>query len=205
MSYFDHRFASNSDIKEIVSRSEGRDKPQNIQALYNFGTGFHCGITEPHKLDRTTLTQAELELIDKMAKRFWRDPMCRDLVNLPDFRREHEFYRSNRFGLEGTRCKLDGDSRAAKTILELKGLAVTTNKGFLESLLHLDYDQGAAWYLDNASGFTQYERVLIVGISKKDPDLLFKLLIDRNHEYYRSGKAKIAKGIYLWKNVYGFK
>jgi hypothetical protein len=203
MSYFDRPEASNSDIKKLVARVEGREELKNIQALYDFGTGFHCGITEPHKISGD-LSPADVELIGKMSKRFWRDELCRNLVMMPDFRREHEFYRRNRFGLDGSRCKVDGDSRKLKTILELKGLAVTTHNGFMDSLMHLDYDQGIAWYLDNASGYVKYERVLIVAISKKDPELLFKLLVDRSHPMYRSGTDKIKKGIKIWKQ-HGYK
>jgi hypothetical protein len=219
MSYFAHSYASNSDIKEIVNRHHGRTKPENIQELYDFGSEFHSGIIEPHKMDKTKITETQVELIDAMSKRFWKDDMCRKIAMMPDFRREHEFYRLKRFGV-GARCKTDGDSRKLRIILELKGLSVTTEKAFKDSLLHLDYDQGAAWYLNVASGvndtvydavmlrrypgMTHYDYKLIVGISKKDPDLLFKMLIDRNHAYYKSGLKKVNYGINIWKNVYGF-
>lgn len=205
MSYFNHRYASNSDIKEIVARHHGKTKPDNIQLLYDFGTEFHSGITEPHKMDKTKITQDQVELIGDMSKTFWKDDMCRKIAMMSDFRREHEFYRKHtRFGI-GARCKTDGDSKKLRVILELKGLGVTTEKSFRESLLHLDYDQGAAWYLNVASAnWAPYDYKLIVGISKKDPSLLFKMLIDRTHSYYKSGLKKVNYGVNLWKNVYGF-
>lgn len=211
MSYFNHHYASNSDIKELVARHNGKTKPENIQLLYDFGTEFHSGITEPHKMDKTKITQDQVELIEEMSKTFWKDDMCRKIAMMSDFRREHEFYRANRFGV-GARCKTDGDSKKLNVILELKGLGVTTEKSFRESLLHLDYDQGATWYLNVAScDWLQYREYghyyshkLIVGISKKDPGLLFKMLIDRNHAYYKSGMQKVNYGVNLWKNVYGF-
>lgn len=204
MSYFQHHYASNSDLKEIVNRHEGRQKPENISAIYDFGTEFHAGILEPHKADWTKVSAEQKLLIEAMAKTFWKDNLCRNFAMVSDFRREHEFYRINRFGLAGVRCKVDGESRKLNTILELKGLGVSTQKAFEDSLLHLDYDQGAAWYIDVASGFIQYKQKLVVAISKEYEDRLFKVLIDRNHPYYKSGKNKIEKAIGIWK-MYGLR
>lgn len=204
MLYFHHPYASNSDIKTIVDRHEGRMKPEGIELIYELGTEIHAGITERHKLRPHVTTQEQKDLIDAMAKRFWKDELCRNFVMMPDFRREHEFYRVNRFGLEGVKCKTDGESRALRSILELKGLSVTTEKAFKESILHLNYDQGAAWYLDTATGYVKYERKLIVGMSKKDPDLLFKMIIDRNHQYYKYGMEKIKNGTSIWR-MYGLR
>lgn len=204
MSYFRHHFASNSDIKELVSRVEGRQKPDNISEIYNFGTEFHAGILERHKMRPDAIDQGKKELIDAMSATFWRDDMCRTIAMMPDFRREHEFYRINRYGLEGVRCKCDGETAKLQTILELKGLSITTEKAFKESIMHLDYDQGGAWYIDTATGHVVYKRKLIVGISKRDPDLMFKMLIDRDHQMYKTGSLKIRKGVALWKQM-GYK
>lgn len=204
MSYFKHHYASNSDIKTIVDRVAGREKPENIDLIYDLGTEIHAGVLERHKLRPDVTTDKQKELIDAMAKRFWADKLCREIVMMPDFRREHEFYRSNRYGLDGVRCKVDGESRSLRTILELKGLSVSTENAFKESIMHLNYDQGATWYIDTATGYIRYERKLIVGMSKKNPDLLFKMLIDRSHPYYASGMEKVKNGVTLWKQM-GFK
>lgn len=203
MSYFAHHYASNSDLKKIVSRHEGHVEQDNLQLIFNFGTEFHAGILEPHKANWDNVTVEQRLLIEKMSKTFWKDEMCRSIAMAPDFRREHEFYRSNRFGV-GARCKTDGDSKKMKVILELKGLSVTSEKQFKESILHLSYDQGATWYLNTASSPAHtYDYKLIAGISKKDPDLMFKLLIGRDHEFYKFGLTKVEKAVALWKQ-YGF-
>ncbi len=204
MNYFNHHYASNSDIKKIVNRSKSIQEMDGLDMIFAFGTEFHAGILEPHKADFSKITVEQKELIEEMKKTFWRDQMCRDIVSMPDFRREHEYYRSNRYGLQGVRCKVDGESKSLRTILELKGLAVTTEKAFKESLLHMNYDQGATWYIDTVSGVIRYRQKLVVGISKKNPDKLFKMLIDRNHPYYRSGQAKVENGVKIWKQ-WGFK
>ncbi len=206
MSYFQHPYASNSDLKELVSRHEGREKPDNLEAIFDFGSAFHAGILEPHKLDTSTLTPAQVELVRVMSKTFWKDEMCRNIAMAQDFKREHEFYRQNRFGI-GARCKVDGVSKKLRIILELKGLSVTSEKQFKESVLHLGYDQGCTWYLNtSSSAHVMYQYELIAGISKIDPEHPpFKLLLGWDHQYYKTGIEKVKAAVHLWKNVYGFK
>lgn len=199
MSYFDHRYASNSDLKELVARVECRDKLDNIDAIFDFGSAFHAGILEPHKADLSMLSAEEIELIGEMSKTFWKDKLCSEFVLTPDFRREHEYYRKQRFGI-GARCKVDGESKRMGIILELKGLSVTTYKSFIESIYHLSYDQGAAWYLNvTSSEAIMFRQKFFVGISKKQPDRLFKVLVDRNHDIYKSGEKKVKKAVGLWR------
>jgi hypothetical protein len=199
MTYFNHQYASNSDLKTIVDRHEGRQKPDNIGLIYDFGTEFHSGILEPQKNDWSKVTAEQKLLIQEMSKTFWRDKLCQQIAMMPDFRREHEFYRINRFGLAGVRCKCDGESARLRCILELKGLSVTTEKAFKESVMHLHYDQGSAFYIETATGHVRYDTKLIVGISKINPDMMFKMLIDRQHPYYRTGYQKISKAVRIWK------
>lgn len=204
MSYFQHHYASNSDLKEIVARHEGRMKPENIQEIFDFGSALHAAILEPHKVEWEKFDEDEQQMLKMMRDTFWRDQMCRDIVMMPDFRREHEFYRVNRFGLEGVRCKTDGETAKIQTILELKGLRCATYKAFIESIEHLDYDQGSNFYIDTATGCVNYKQKLIVGISKQHEDRLFKVLINRDHQLYKNGGEKVKKAVKLW-HAYGMK
>lgn len=212
MSYFKHFYASNSDLKKAVSKFYGAAEPDNLEAIYNFGTQFHSGITQPQLFDSTGLADVDVELIGEMSKTFWKDRMCRDIVMMPDFRREHEFYRQERFCDDGpgtgitARCKADGDSKSLGVILELKGVKVATEKSFREAVMHFGYDQGATWYLNTMSSEAyQYRYELIVGISKIHPDRMFKILVDWKNEYYRSGLQKVRSAKHVWKNIYGLK
>jgi hypothetical protein len=196
--YFNHNYTSNSDLKALAYKVAGKEKPENIQDIYDLGTELHYNITEPHKMTLLPGTE-KYELAMEMRKTFFKDDLCRNFIMSHDFRREHEFYRVLRNGVNA-RCKTDGDSKGLKTIFEFKGLSVTTQKGFEDAIVNFDYDQGAAWYLDVCSGFVQYKQVLMVGISKKQPDRLFKLLVDRNHLYYKTGSEKIRERVQLWKS-----
>jgi hypothetical protein len=205
VSYFAHSYISNSDLKEIVRRHNGIPKMEGLQEVFDFGSEFHAGILEPHKSDLSRIKAEDQELIKVMSKTFWKDEMCRKIAMAHDFRREHEFYRVNRFGFEGVRCKADGDSRALQVCLELKGLKVATQKAFEEAILFHSYDQASAWYLDVMTGTWHYKYQLVIGISKIYPDRPpFKLLVDRNHTNYKTGLHKI-KSSSLIARQYGLK
>lgn len=203
-SYFDHEYASNSDLKKLMNL--GKELPENIGVIYDQGTLNHQALTEKHKADEWLRQQQEeitvacveakrkYDLACTMAKTVLKDDLCRKMIMMQDFRREHEFYRLDVYGIKG-RCKTDGDSKMISTCFEYKGLSVTTDKAFEEALYHFDYDQGAAWYMDTM----RYKYWLIAAVSKAQPDRLFKRIVDRNHQIYISGREKVIKATNLWK------
>lgn len=196
--YFNHEYASNSDLKRLMSHIEGDVEPENLDEIFKLGTLIHQIILEPHKADRT---HKDYALAVTMGKTFMKDDMCRKIIMMPDFRREHEFYKEDVLGIKG-RAKMDGSSKMISTILEYKGLGVTSEKAFEESIMRFHYDQGAAWYLNCSDyRFHRYRYCLLVGVSKKEPDRLFKRLIDRDHKFYNSGMVKAEQGVGLWKNM----
>lgn len=197
--YFDHSSISNSDIQKFLQQiGLKREMPANIQAIYDLGTEFHSGILEPHKRRPDILTKEQNELIDKMAKTFWEDKMCRDFAMAKDFIREKEFYEPLQVGgMEiCARCKMDGARTGIKMQLELKGLNVTTEKQFFESLVSLDYDRAVAHYQLTS----KYHWSLLVGISKKNPKLLFKKLVKRFDNFYAEGEHKLIEALHLLKD-----
>lgn len=218
MAYFDHDYVSNSDLKAIVSKSEGKVKPDNLQQIFAAGTLNHEALLEPYKAKRWLdnemsdyrmpeallpedrfKAEKQYNLALTMAKTVLKDELCSKLIMMHDFRREHEWYRVNRLGFKGVRCKTDGDSKILSTIFEYKGLAITSDKQFGEAIMHHDYDQSAYFYL-NVVGYKNY---LIAGVSKKEPDRLFKRLITHDHPCYYSGEQKVIKAERLWKQ-HGF-
>lgn len=194
--YFNHEFASNSDLKKLVKMMEDGvvDEPENLSDIFDLGTLIHAILLEPHLADRT---HKDYELAKEMAKTFMKDPLCHQLMFLHDFKREWEFYRYNVHGIKA-RCKMDGKSTSMSAILEYKGLACRSQKEFDEAIYRFNYDQGAAWYLD----VTNYKHCLIVAVSKKDPRRIFKRLIDRDHLIYKIGEEKVVKAVTLWKEFF---
>jgi hypothetical protein len=197
MGYFDHDFVSNSDLKGIINKiAPKRDAPENLNEIFEAGTLNHNALLEPYKADKTHIGY---NLAKMMADTVLKDELCRRLIMMHDFRREHEWYRTDMFGLKGVRCKTDGDSKALSTIFEYKGLAITTENGFDNAIINHDYDASCYFYL-NVVGYKNY---LIVGVSKKNPKKLFKRLLTKDHEYYKSGQVKIERAIGVWKQ-FGF-
>ena len=199
MSYFDHPNLSNSDLKRFKERlGLSRPAPDNLQAIFDFGTLFHKSILEPHLITEEDKKSDDYKLAQAMSKRFWKDPICREFVMAKDFRREHEFYEPltvNGIQIEA-RCKMDGARTKVKFILELKGLSVTTQKAFEESLIDLDYDQAVAHYMLTS----KYPLELIVGISKRDPDKLFKRIVKQYDDWYLGGEQKLIDTLYKLKD-----
>jgi hypothetical protein len=190
--YFNHSYVSNSDLKSLFNISQGIQQPENLDAVFDFGTKFHAGILEPNTIDLRG--DPDEYLIKRMHDTFFADRLCRDFILMPDFRREHEFYREDVHGLKA-KCKMDGSSKAVKSIMELKGLKANSHNAFYMAIDRFDYDQGAAWYLD----VSKHDQCLIAAISKTDPKKMFKVLIDRDHHYYKSGVAKIQHKVAVWK------
>jgi hypothetical protein len=199
MGYFDHPNLSNSDLKKFKERMGlSREAPPDLQAIFDFGNLFHKSILEPHLITDADKTKEGYELAQAMSKTFWKDPMCRDFAMAKDFKREHEFYESLEVaGMRiDSRCKMDGARIKMKWQLELKGLRAATQKEFETALIDLDYDQAIAHYLLTSG----YNTALIVGISKRNPDRLFKRIVKKHDDWYAWGEEKLIKTLRLLRD-----
>jgi hypothetical protein len=195
--YRAHQFVANSDLKEVVARYNGKKKLENLEVIFEFGSLFDALVLEPHKAN---MDHGKLELALAMKKTLLNDKMIQKVFGMYDFRRQHEFYRRGVFGVEGAKCKCDGDSKALNFIFELKGLAVNNQSQFEEAINFLDYDQAMAWYMETA----KREHYLIAASSKTKPDNQFQNSITCDHKFYKSGLEKVKHATWLWK-MYGFK
>lgn len=191
--YRKHEYVANSDLKRLKKQFSTVEEPKNLDEIFSFGTLVHQLILEPHLAD---FTHKDIKKGIEMRDTFLNDHFCRTVVKHPNFRPEHEFYRKNIMGIEG-KCKMDGELRDLRTILEFKSLGIQTQKAFEDAIIRFDYDMGAAWYLDVSS----YDHLLIAAVSKKKTDQLFKLVLDRQHPLYLSGKEKYTFWVNKWKEL----
>lgn len=201
--YFSHHYISNSDLVKLKRMGTDYVEPENLQIILDQGTLNHNALLEPYKADiwlKEAIDKAsnqeerikaynDYELAKRMACTVLKDPLCRSVIMAPDFRREHEWYRTGCLGFHGTRCKTDGDSRKLGVIFEYKGLKVANDNAFASAIGHHDYDQASCLYINT----TKLPRWLIACVSKQYPDRLFKRLVDANHNIYKNGQTKIEK------------
>jgi len=191
--YFSHPYLSNSDIKRFQNNlGGGLEVPENLQAIFDLGTLIHAMILEPQHADKT---HEKYSMAKAMSDTWWADPLCRDFSMAKDFEREKEIYEEVVVGPYRVkmRCKCDGARMGIKTMAEIKGLAVTTEKAFREALLRFDYDQAIAHYMITGG----FDRALIVGISKKDTRKLFKYFVKKNDNFFAEGEDKLIQALTL--------
>lgn len=195
MNYFDHENISASDLKSFLKKlGGGYEDPANLEQIFEFGTLFHQTILEPHK-NYNHEPSAELRLATNMKDTFFKDDICRMFITGHDFKREEEFYEVVEVGgmQYKARCKADGSRRGISSLLELKGLKMTSSKTFDAAIDRLNYDMTAVHYMLTARA----ERMLIVGISKIDPRIIFKKIIKRCDETYIVGEEKLIQTLRL--------
>lgn len=171
-----------------------RERPENLQAIFDFGSTFHAGILEPH-LVSGTVPWADLALVKRMRDTFFKDQWCREFIMGRDFRREEVFTSEIKVGpyQYKSRCKADGVRLGIKTLLELKGLSVTSKQAFIAAIDAMNYDMAAVHYMLTAG----CEWMVIVAISKIKPGLMFKHIIKRHDETWLWGEEKLIQTLKL--------
>lgn len=195
MNYFDHPYVSNSDLKNFKKKiGMAPEDPLNLQAIFDFGSLFHATILEPHLTNKDDMSD-DAVLARKMKDTFFKDELCRSFVMAPDFKREEEFY--NQVEVDGmrfnSRCKADGVRTGLKVFLEIKGLGIDSEKAFKEALTRFDYDQGIAHYMLTS----KCDMAIIVGISKRKPERMFKKIVKKHDEFYAWGEEKLIQVLRL--------
>ncbi len=175
--FLQKEFVSNSFLKSI----SGKPMPKNIERIFEFGNLVHALIFEPAKAD---VNDPDYDLAEMMKKTFYTDWLCKNIMQYKSIKHEHEFYRT--VGGIKRRCKADAWIREVGLIVEFKGLAVTNEKAFRQSLDTFDYDMGAAWYIDTIGA----NRELIIAVSKKNPKLLYRYMVQKGDDVYMRGREK---------------
>lgn len=192
--YRNHPYVANSDLKRLKKELVGSPEIDNLEEIFAFGTLSHALILEPHLAD---YTHKDIVLGMEMRDTFMDDEFCQAFVEHPNFVPERHFYKKNILGING-KCMMDGSIESRKDILEFKSLAISTQSAFEEAIYHFDYDMGAAWYLD----VSEFDRLLIVAVSKKKTKKLFKMIITRDHPAYISGLEKYTEWAERYKELF---
>lgn len=195
MSYFDHPYLSNSDIKDFKKKiGLMPEDPENLQEIFDLGTLIHAVIVEPHKAD---IEHKDLDMAMTMRKSFYSDQFLRDFVACKDFVGEKPYFSKEvKVGpfVVNLRCKMDGVRESIKAVLELKGLKVSNFHDFRVALERYNYDQAIAHYMLTGG----MERAIIVGLSKTKPDMRpMKWIVKKHDEFYAAGEQKLIDDLTL--------
>lgn len=196
MNYFDRPEISASDLKNFLRKLGGQlSDPVNLEAIFEFGSMFHSTIIEPHLSSGYNVTNEQTALALKMRSTFFKDSLNRMIIMREDFQREKAFSKVIEVGgMQYTaRCKCDGISKGISTVLEIKGLSLTTQKQFDEAIDRLHYNLACVHYLLT----TECKMMLIVGISKIKPELMFRKIIKKHDENYLIGEQKLIDTLHL--------
>lgn len=200
MNYFSRPEISASDLKHFVKKMGGSfEEPANLEAIFEFGSMYHSVILEPHLSTNYNVTEKEVEIAYLMKDTFFSDPLNRMIIMRSDFKREETCVKEIEVGGMRylARCRCDGISKGISTVLEIKGLSITTQKAFEEAISRFLYDLSSVHYLLT----TDCDKMLIVGISKIKPSLMFKKIIKRHDELYLQGEEKLVQVLRQWHQI----
>jgi hypothetical protein len=210
MNYFDLPEVSSSDLGALKRTYYGLpDNREGLEEVFNFGSLVDAMITERHRLDIATYglrgddgfyiyyTPADWSHAHEMATGLMADPMIARLI--PFCKPQYIFRRTLKFMYEGDeysirgRCKFDLIAKALSTGLDFKTTSCKTQKEFVASIDHFDYDKQAAFYMDLGRNDYQW-----IAAKSKVNGKIFKYAIERGDDTYKRGVQKYSLWSYRW-------
>lgn len=207
--YYNRPEVSNSDLSALKNYFMPKDYVMDVTAAYRFGNLIDSLITEPNRCDHYNLrvdgeqfSRNEWDHASLMRKEFLRDPMAAQMLNLA----KGQCVKSGivKLDYEGIdfellmRCKYDLWSDQLRYGGDIKSTTATTQKQFEDACYHFDYDRQRAVYM-NLSGA---QKDVIIGISKVNLKV-FKLFINRESEFYKSGMEKFREIAFKYWTLFG--
>jgi len=194
LSYYDRKEVSNSMLSALKHELEGREMPDNIQDIFDFGNLVDAMITEPDRIDYAASTMdgkpaKDFELALSMRNAFERNETCQAVINGADFQKVSVKNRSFQHRLNNhlfnfsldCRCKWDFFNKHGISG-DIKTTSATTRKQFIAACDHFDYFRSRAWYMD----LEGTNKDLIIGISKVNMEI-FLVPVNRGDDFYKQG------------------
>lgn len=207
--YFNRPEVSNSDLSWLKEFYQPEKYLVDKEKAYKFGTLIDAILTEPHKVDffqytvdGVQYTREDFEIANLMKKSFFKDDLCKHLLEVSDtqtvmIQPRSFFYDGVEFSLK-TRCKWDLWSGRLKYGGDIKSTTATTQKQFEEAVRYFDYDRQRAWYMDIAGS----DKDVLIGISKKNFKV-FKVPVRRGDELFNEGVKKYSELAFKWWSLFG--
>jgi hypothetical protein len=139
-----------------------------------------------------------------MKAAFWKDDFCNVMASKADGQKVsiiHDKvlnYQGYEFKLD-VRCKWDLWRSDWGWGGDIKSTTATTQAQFEAAAIFFNYDRQRAWYMDVEGA----DRDVLIGISKVKPHRIFKIPINRESNFYKSGKEKYMELAFRWSLLFG--
>lgn len=202
--YYKHPSMSNSELSKLVQRDEEYDPTE----AYAFGNLVDHLITEPEKVDvykKTcnghVFTTEQMETALAMKATFLSDDFCNRLIKRCEFqtimlkRLDHEIG-DIRFTLDA-RCKWDFWNSAWGG--DIKTTTAESQKQFEDAARHFGYPRQRFLYMTLGGS----EMDALIGISKKKPHRVFKIMIRKGDAFWKEGKEDYERLVIEYWKLYG--
>ncbi len=206
--YYDRKEVSNSDLSRLKQELYPTYQPDPTKA-FRMGNLIDAMITEAHRVDffgrklgDVEFAKEEFEKAERMKRAFYADEFCRMISEKADGQKimvKHREFNYDGFDFElDTRCKWDLWREDWGWGGDIKSTTATTQAQFEAAAKHFDYDRQRAWYMDIAGS----DRDVLIGISKVN-FRIFKIMINRQSDFYKDGFNKYNELAFKWHLIYG--
>ena len=201
---------SNSDLGALQDELSGKDKSDPAQA-YLEGNLFDAMITEQWRVDYFKRTLDDIpfkkttfDTTVAMKKSFWNDDFCK-LIATGAEAQKITAVEGKKFNYEGyefemdCRCKWDFWQPSWGWGGDLKSTAAKTQQEFEAACYHFHYPRQRAWYMDLIGS----DKDVLIGVSKIKPHRIFKIFINRESEFYKTGQKEYLELLFRFHLIYG--
>lgn len=202
---------SNSDLGWLQSQLNPSDRYSDPTEAYRDGSLLDAMITEQWRvnyfkrtLDDQPFPKARFNTIVAMKASFWKDEFCRDFATGADAQKitvvKDKVFNYNGYEFEvDCRCKWDIWRDDLGWGSDIKSTAAKNQTEFEAACYHFNYDRQRYLYMQLENS----ERDVLIGVSKIKPHRIFKVFINRNSEFYKSGERKATELLFRWHLLYG--
>lgn len=189
--YFTHDIYSNSFLSELKQLVRDKRKQRVFQKepeFYSFGKEF-----EDVLLYNVPTSN---EMIQEMVKEVRKSTFYQSIINHPNVRIQHEFYR--RFYDLKFKCKTD--IWIPEVIVpDIKSTSATSYDGFIKSINRFDYDRQIYVYMT----MSRTDNGAFIACSKQKKPKVFIVSVKKGDYIYNSGKQKTEELIGILKSLVG--
>lgn len=207
--YYDRPEVSNSDLSALDLLFSTKEYQRDATEAYRFGSLLDACITESHRvnyfkrtLDGEQYSKEEFDLVAKMKKSFFRDPLCKMMAEKADMQKvsvRHGFkieYRGFEFELD-VRAKWDIWIGKDSVNGDIKSTTATTQDQFVAAISYFKYWKQRAFYMD----IEDTDRDILIGISKVNYKV-FKVPIVRGDKNFLIGQEQYRQQAFRYWQLF---